>query len=119
MDNPKLGRAVLDVHDFRPENFNMRIWGKRTPCGSVACLAGTTLLESGEYYLAEGGAFFRVSDNAIIGRVDSVAEMLLGMTREEVWEGADPENPEAVWFDWVNGPERFRKIVERAEKEPA
>lgn len=38
--------AVADEILERPENFNMFLWGHRTACGTVACLAGTAALQA-------------------------------------------------------------------------
>jgi hypothetical protein len=112
MDNPKLGRAVLDVADFEPESFDMHTWGTQLECGTVACLAGHTLLLSG-YHLNSSSEFQR-PDFTYVQEVMREAEGLLGMTREE----SDPDGGHtSVWVDYGNGVERFRAIVEKAEKE--
>ena len=46
--NIPLARQVLQHLIAHPEQHDQSHWGKRTKCGTVACIAGTTLLLSGE-----------------------------------------------------------------------
>lgn len=109
MDNPALGRRVIDVMDTDPEHFSMATWGSRTACGTVACLAGTAMLLSG--YAFDGMNFFR-PDGSITDREDLEAASLLGMSPAEVNGGAPGLG---IWYDMASGPDRFRKLVEESE----
>jgi len=113
MDNPQLGRKILDIADFETERFDMLVWGMTTSCGTAACLAGHTLLQSG-YKLDGGENFLRPDGTPIPNNPGEEARQLLGMTRGEV-TFSDMELP--LWVDFNHGLERFRAIVERAEKE--
>jgi len=111
MDNPKLGREVLDVVDFEPEQFRMTVWGGYTSCGTVACLAGTALLKSG-YRLGRHGYYHR-PDGELVRDISGEARCLLGMTGAEICNQGEL----AIWVDFTHGVERFRALVEKAEKE--
>ena len=110
MENPKLGRAVLDVIDAEPQTLDMHSFGYGTtegeasewPCGTTACLAGHALLASG-YRLVES-SFYR-PNGEYVGNEAGEAARLLGMSSQEAW---------AFW-DYANGPDQFRKMVEEAE----
>jgi hypothetical protein len=109
MDNPELGRKVLNVADLEPESFSMGTWGERTVCGTVACLAGHALLQSG-YRLHRSGEFTR-PDGTHVYSMSGEAERLLGMTGQEAQgDGIIP-----LWYDMFGGLDRFRKLVEEAE----
>ena len=114
MDNPELGRKVLDVADFEPEHFDMHVWAKHSLCGTVACLAGHALLQAG-YELDSWSQFVRPDDLSYVTGIPWEAELVLGMTGEEV-DGAHGSNL-PLWNDFENGLERFRAVVEKAEKE--
>lgn len=107
--NPKLGRAVLDIIDLEPSCLNMSIWGvtsDRTICGTVACLAGHTMIAAG-YRLVDGD--FIGPDGTRVWNEDEEAQMLLGI--DDAFAGFGL----AVWFDNESGLDRFRKAVEEAE----
>ncbi len=113
MMDAKLGREVLDVADFESEHFEMRTWGTVTRgCGVVACLAGTTLLCSG-YTMNDDGIFWR-PDGSFVENVPQEAQDLLGLSVADTLEG---NTLPWLWMDFDHGLERFRAIVEKAEKE--
>lgn len=114
MKNYELGRKVLDRIDAQPETLNMTLWGmgmhtagQEELCGTVACLAGHTLLAAG--YSLKGGCFYRPDTDSAVIRVDGEASSLLGFDYAQ----------SRVFFDYADGPERFRKMVEAAEKRAA
>lgn len=106
VENPELGRAVLDAIDANPERLYMGSWGySHGGCGTTACLAGHTMIAAG-YHLS-GYCFYR-PDGEMVTHEAKEAEQLLGMT------GSDVPGVE-LWFDFENGPDRFRKMIEEAE----
>jgi hypothetical protein len=110
MQNVKLGRAIVDVMDLTPELFNMNSWGRVTACGTVACLAGHAMLLSGYTCKGTGGLFYR-PDGTLVFDEAGEARCLLGMEYEEIRIGFGSE----IWHDYVEGPDRFRKLVEESE----
>ncbi len=118
----KLGREVLDVADYDKEHFDMQSWGRHESCGTVACLAGTTLLRCG-YTLRNGyasrgrfgAASFHRPDGSRVERVGPEAAFLLGLSDDELVAGGC----NSIWTDIYGGVERFRKLVEAAEKREA
>lgn len=109
MDNTQLGRKVVDVMDCNPEQFSMSTWGEVTDCGTVACLAGTAMLQSG--YRLRDGAFYR-PDGSFVTNEGREAKNLLGLTDEEEYA---PGAGGTIWYDFNGGPDRFRKLVEESE----
>lgn len=126
MENVKLGRAVLDQIDGEPASFDMATWGiawgglgSGPECGMVACLGGWTMLKAG-YRLDSDGDFLRPDGTPIPEKAMALeAEKLLGMPRAERLSGATPHVHPEIWFDLVSGLERFRALVEQAEKAEA
>lgn len=108
MRNFQLGRKVLDIADNAPERFSMMYWGEEGDCGTVACAAGHTMLESDytfdgvHYYYRPDGT--RVHDNA------AEAARLLEFEYEE----GDSRNAFfATRVSW------FREMVEVSEQRHA
>jgi hypothetical protein len=120
----KLGRAVLDVVDYEPEHFSMLRWGGIEACGTVACLAGTALLKAGctLRQVPDGFAWceFRRPDGSAVTSEAAEAQFLLGLTDDEVGIGeAGTGIGTRLWHDYEHGVERFRALVEKAEKAEA
>lgn len=124
MRNPELGRKILDIIDTQPEKFQMSVFGAHRydpageVCGTVACLAGWAMLLSG-YELDKDDIFLR-PDGTDVDSEDGEARELLGMSITDELSGYDGSvhDPHAkVWFDFFHGPDRFRKLVEKAEGE--
>ncbi len=116
MDNAKLGREVLDVADYDKKHFDMQTWGRLAPCGTVACLAGTTLLRSG--YILTGDHLsprFCRPDGSWVKHAGPEAAFLLGLSADELSAGGC----NSIWADMSGGVERFRRLVEAAEKREA
>jgi hypothetical protein len=108
----RLGRKVLTHVEAHREHLNMSDWGRETPCGTVACLAGWTLLMSGCTVDAEG--LFRYPAGRLVGSVRYTARDLLVLTDDEYW----PDEADCSLF--CPQPEdeaiaRFRALVEAAE----
>ncbi len=89
MENKELGRLVLKHVETFPETFNMGNWALETSCGTVACLAGWTLLLHGGYTTAltihNTLAFYNQEGHQV--HAGSEARMLLGLTNEEYCPG--------------------------------
>jgi len=124
MRNPELGRKILDIIDMQPEKFRMSIFGAHRynetgeVCGTVGCLAGWAMLLSG-YELDTDDIFIR-PDGTDVENEDAEARELLGMTiTDELYgyDGSQHDPCAKVWFDFSDGPDRFRKLVEKAEGE--
>lgn len=117
MENVKLGRTVLNHIDQHPELFDMGSWAVRTPCGTVACLAGTSMLLSG-YKLIADETFVRPDGSKVMNESQE-AQALLGMDNREahgVTPSGQPDYREiSIWFDMQHGLDRFRRIVEESE----
>lgn len=78
--NGELIRAVAERIHSHPEQYDQTEWGMETECGTVACLAGHTLLASGMYTL-EGLNFFNQNGRMVMPRAE--ATELLGLTHNE------------------------------------
>lgn len=117
MDNPELGRKVLDHATAHPETFDMSTWGMVTDCGTGGCLAGHTMLQYGYGFDENACRFVRPDGSEVSGGYEGdEADGLLGLTEDErysdnwqAWElfCASQTNHEAL--------ERFRSIVEASE----
>jgi len=120
-----LGRKILDIIDAHPEKLEMSTFGRHFPradgsCRTVACLAGWTLLQSG-YKLDRDEVYVR-PDGTSVDFEANEAQMLLGMTRQDAfygYTGSVPAVDGRIWFDYKNGPDRFRKLVEETEGKQA
>lgn len=122
MRNPELGRKILDIIDMQPEKFQMSVFGAHRydsageSCGTVACLAGWAMFLSG--YCLDKDEVFQRPDGTFVDREDGEARELLGMSiSDELYLSEfNPSHPNAkIWFDCKHGPDRFRKLVEKAE----
>lgn len=89
--NTELARKVLARVEADPDALDMRTWGKVAPCGTVACLAGHTLLADGwemrprrEHGLA---VFTKDSRVAVGDDVGEVARELLELDDGEFYRG--------------------------------
>jgi hypothetical protein len=120
MENPELGRKVLDHIDEHPEQFNMHYWGVMRPaCGTMACLAGHTLIQAGYGFLGEDT--FVAPDGTHVApsaapelRPPDVARQLLGLSYEEYFGAPDEA---MLFYEHTNSAAiaRFRAIVEASE----
>ena len=115
MDNPGLGRKVLDFVTEHPKQFDMDDWGRETDCGTVGCLAGHTMLQAGYeicdfVYLRPDGS--RVGDHA------REAASLLGLTEVDRFGEFDDLTTGCLFSSRQPADEalaRFRSIVEASE----
>lgn len=115
MENPELGRKILDTADTEPENFDMATWVNVTECGTTACLAGHAMLLSG-YTIrhgVQGGLAFCRPDGSEVDVNSNEAQQLLGLSDKETYD-PDLDEPR-IWYDFAHGPDRLRKLVEEAE----
>ena len=127
MDNPQLGRQVLD--EFDKGNGVMKSWARQMPgeCNMVACLGGWTMIKAGYTVKIQdpgivGGPIWAVFTRPNGTTVPPMyygdeAQMLLGMSDEEVMLDS-PETADTaggIWYNWDNGPDLFRKLVEESE----
>jgi hypothetical protein len=114
--NAELGRKVLDYVTAHREQLDMGDFGRYERCGTVACLAGWTLLLSG-YTLTSDLTFMRPDGSRVHagpGPGDEAARLLNLTAAEEDGE------PGAPWPLFYAGDEdaaiaRFRELVEAAE----
>jgi len=111
--NAALGRKILDKFD---QGYGeMMYWGQPgapNECGTAACLGGWAMILSG-YTLAGPDCYRRPDGTTVPGSYADEAQMLLGMTTGEAQAGN--EDGISVWFDFEDGPDRFRKLVEESE----
>lgn len=121
MQNPELGRKVLDYIDEHPEQFNINYWGvPDTGCGTVACFAGHALLQAG--YEMTGYDRFRAPDGTVVsmygadGVPEWTAKKLLGLSDDEYYEEGW-KNPLFCEEDGDRAVIRFTAIVEASEAE--
>lgn len=87
--NEKLLRKVQADFIAHPEKCNMSFFADETPCGTVVCIAGDTLLLAG-YKLTEsvslGKKVLRFKDsNGLVNDEADVAAELLGLDEQEAW----------------------------------
>lgn len=77
MANWELLRQVAD--NIKPDNFDMRVFSKRTECGTVACVAGHTV------WIAKPDKFQRyiITGNKGSPSILALAEDELELTNEE------------------------------------
>lgn len=117
MENVTLGREVIDQADADPRSFSMFGWAHQNTqaeCGTVACLGGWAMLKSGYTWGVDSHTFrsvFTRPDGSVVHSPDDEAAYLLGMSEDE--EYGDEYRP--IWYDYENGLDRFRKLVEAAE----
>lgn len=110
--NTELARLVLKQIENDPALFDMREWGIQTPCGTVACIAGHTLLASGYGFAPSSGLGSRgffvhpVSGEAVSPRYE--ARDLLGLSHDEAGR---------LFFIYDNAAAiaRFRELIEQSE----
>ncbi len=106
----ELAKLVLKQIENDPALFDMKEWGKQTDCGTVACIAGHTLLASGYQfrvvYHRRGYYFHPVSGGP--AHCHSEARDLLGLSCEEA---------ENLFFmkDNAAAIARFRELIEQYE----
>ncbi|MBB3752414.1 hypothetical protein FHT44_004926 [Mycolicibacterium sp. BK634] len=84
-----LARKVLDKITTEPKSFNMDVWCESpiddnlNPCGTTACLAGWTMILSGEYELGKDG-FPLELEMMSSADIEKAGARLLGLPLEEV-----------------------------------
>ena len=126
--DPVLGRKVLDHVTQHREQFDMRDWGGKDECGTVACLAGWTLLLSGYTvdqfgdFTSPGGVSVTTEDDDDAFDGDTVGDEaagLLRLTDTELY--GPPGSQSSLWATFPDDAavERFRALVEAAELETA
>lgn len=117
--NTELGREVLDHITAHPGQFDTSTFGDRTERGTVADLAGRTMLLSG-YTLGRQGDYTRPDGTRVpLHKYSDEARGLLDLDDEEFYGRDDADH---MLFDWQ--PEEdaiaaFTAIVERAEARAA
>lgn len=115
-----MGRLVLKQIDADPASFDMLTFGKRTDCGTVACLAGHALLLSG-YRMVEAGAdapgqvWYR-PDGTRVTCLDAEGQAVLGLTQKEYLYRPDGDEV-PLFYDYSEtmAVERLRLAVEASE----
>lgn len=112
MKDTELGRLVLKRIAAAPELFDMRTWGTDEPCGTIACLAGHTMLAAG--YSFRLGTYYRL-DGTEVDHNGLEAKKLLGMTDDEYM------GPTGYSLFFMKNKKlalkRFREIIGNSEKE--
>jgi hypothetical protein len=118
MQNVTLGRKVLNHIEAHREQFDVKKWGRPDPaCGTVACIAGHTVLMSG-YRLQGPGEWKRPDGTVICGSVAYDAARLLGLSDRE-WHWSPGEDRCGLFSGSQTDDEaieRFKAIVEAAEQ---
>lgn len=113
MDNPELGRKVLDHVTGHPELFKMSTWGQVTECGTAGCLAGHTMLQDGYSFDEDTSRFVRPDGSTVSsGAEGDEAARLLGLTVDEQYDEGWDLFSAAQTEDHVAW---FRSIVEASE----
>ena len=85
MNLEKLDEAIAYI-EAHPEQHDQGSWFARSPCGTVACLAGTVALQAGwsPAWPKRHSAFaYTAEKNGARRTVRSVAREILGATREQ------------------------------------
>ena len=83
MDNPELGRKVLDFVTEHPEQFDMDDWGRfSSACGTIGCLAGHAMLQGGYRFDPNLNAYVR-PDGSTVHDHPGEAARLLGLDHIE------------------------------------
>lgn len=88
MENLELARLVLKTAEAEMKAdsglFSMNMWVAQAACGTVACLAGHTLLQHGGYQVARPQVFADENGRMIIhDGIGREAQKLLGMSDAE------------------------------------
>lgn len=123
MENVELGRKVVDHLLANPQELYMGAWAMSDfICGTVACLAGHTMLQAG-YTLTPQEDFVR-PDHTIVDDEAKEARGLLGLSDAEYyWPGvATPEQGHmrgtTIFSGYLTGEEafyRFKHVVLASE----
>ena len=79
--NLPLAKAVLDKIVSEPESHDQGNWAYKTECGTVCCIAGWTMLLSGEYEFNDSG-YITDHEGYRVGHFMAGAE-LLGLDFEQ------------------------------------
>lgn len=81
-----LARKVLEHIEAHPEEHNQAYFAGRNECGTTACIAGHTLLVSGQYHLGafdgEEFEFIQSATGEYVIASDTAQEML-GLTQDQ------------------------------------
>lgn len=108
--NTELMKLVYKQATEFPETVDMTNWVYETSCGTVACLAGHTLLLSGYTFEScptqrEGkwGCRIRRPDGSSVAFPAVEAAELLGLTCPQA---------ESVFLDYEHGTDNLRKLIE-------
>lgn len=90
MPNAVLARQIYDQITEFPESHNQLLWGKKTECGTVCCVAGHAGLITGEAYFDGWGNivakhFMTINGMAqdLLGIDDRLATFLFYVTDNE------------------------------------
>ncbi|QJY46695.1 hypothetical protein [Pseudonocardia broussonetiae] len=85
--NEDLLRRVLDHITTHPDQHSQDWWARRTDCGTVACIAGHTVLLTGHTIDFETPDEYGNHGTKLIDRrrVEDVAAELLGLNAEQAW----------------------------------
>lgn len=84
MDNTELAKLIIKQVETEPRSFDMSRWSNH--CGTVACLAGHTMLMSGYTVSGMHVPFFIRPDGSMVMNSGQEAQRLLGMTHEERYQ---------------------------------
>lgn len=113
MDNRQLGKLVVKQVKAFPESFFMGTWINQ--CGTVACLAGHTLLLSGyavnRLTAMTEGMFIRPDGSVVNGEYGDEAAKLLGMDREDRFGCIGHD----IFLDMENGLDRFTALAKEED----
>lgn len=88
MENLALAEAVLAHLEEHPGEHDQSMWGKDTPCGTIACIAGRAMLLTPGYSFTDGIFYHH---GHIVSDEGREAFRLLGLTDDEYYgTGAEP-----------------------------
>lgn len=99
--NVPLLRKTLEHITAHPDEWDQDIWAERTPCGTVACLAGTAVLLQGfelDFYESECDCGCREGTTAsyVISdppqTIQEVARTTLGLTEDQADDLFESDN---------------------------
>jgi hypothetical protein len=118
MENIMLAKLALKQIDTFPDTFRMSCWGRKSDCGTVACIAGHVLLQDGRYELNR--EYYTRPGGRLVLKPGQEAQLILGMSDAERY--LDPDDKDAmatgssnandIFYDFIHGLDRFRALAE-------